>query len=116
MPSLLRESQSAFIEYPVGYMQATFQSFETLQAALREALARQDWGAVTALDPQCRVLLGEVVALEAWDNSVLRDQVEALSNLYAELQQAARDERERIAGELARLNQSNQVSQADLVG
>jgi len=43
---------------------------------------------------------------------LLRERVGALSQLYAELQQAARLERERIAGELTRLNQSEQVKSA----
>ncbi|EXF47091.1 signal transduction histidine kinase [Pseudomonas sp. BAY1663] len=44
--------------------------------------------------------------------SSLREPLEELSRLYAELQRAARAERERIAGELTRLNQSKRVDQA----
>lgn len=87
------------------------QALSALQSDLREALARQDWQAITALDPQCRTLIDKVVGMEAWKDQALRDQVEALSKLYAELQRAARQERERIAGELTRLNQSKQVDQ-----
>ncbi len=90
-------------------MQPIIQSLEALQADLREALAQQDWEAIGALDVQCRELVGEV-----GENSdpALREQVEALSKLYIELQLAARQERERIAGELTRLNQSKQVNRA----
>lgn len=90
-------------------MQPIIQSLEALQADLREALAQQDWEAIGALDVQCRELVGEV-----GENSdpALREQVEALSKLYIELQLAARQERERIASELTRLNQSKQVDQA----
>lgn len=93
-------------------MQSTLQSLEALEAALREALAQQDWGSVSALDPRCRTLISEVVSLESWDDPVLREQVGVLSQLYAELQQAARLERERIAAELTRLNQSEQIKSA----
>lgn len=93
-------------------MQLIQQSFEALQIKLRKALIQHDWDAIIALDPQCRVLVEEVVSLEAWDDQTLRGQVGALSILYAELQQAARQERERIASELTRLNQSKQVDQA----
>lgn len=93
-------------------MQSILQALEALQADLRDALSRQDWEAVSALDPQCRALVKEVVALESWGDPVLREQIGELSQLYAELQQAARAERERIAGQLTRLNQSKQVDQA----
>ncbi|MHB0764589.1 flagellar protein FliT [Stutzerimonas sp. NM35] len=90
-------------------MQPIIQSLEALQADLREALAQLDWEAIGALDVQCRELVGEV-----GDNGdpALREQVEALSKLYAELQHAAREERERIAADLTRLNQSKQVNRA----
>ena len=90
-------------------MQLTIQSLKALQADLREALARQDWEAIGELDLRCRKLVGEVS--ESGD-STLREQVEALLNLYAELQLAARKERERIASELTRLNQTKQVNRA----
>ncbi|WP_048329353.1 flagellar protein FliT [Stutzerimonas stutzeri] len=93
-------------------MKLLIDSLESLQASLGDALSRQDWAAVSALDPQCRALVAEIVALEPWDDLSLREQVGALSTLYAELQQAARAERERVASELARLNQSKQVDQA----
>ncbi|MCQ4242997.1 flagellar protein FliT [Stutzerimonas stutzeri] len=90
-------------------MQPIIQSLEALQADLREALAQQDWEAIGALDVQCRELVAEV-----GENSdpALREQVEALSKLYIELQLAARQERERIASELTRLNQSKQANRA----
>lgn len=93
-------------------MQPIHHALETLQSDLREALARQDWEAIISLDPQCRMLIGEVVSMEAWSDQALRDQVEVLSTLYAELQLAARQERERIAGELTKLNQSKHANRA----
>lgn len=93
-------------------MKLLIESLESLQANLRDALSHQDWAAVSALDPQCRALVSEIVALEPWGDSSLCEQVGALSTLYAELQQAARAEREQVASELTRLNQSKQVDQA----
>ncbi|MCJ0879293.1 flagellar protein FliT [Pseudomonas sp. JI-2] len=93
-------------------MKLLIESLESLQASLRDALSRQDWAAVSALDPRCRALVAEIVALEPWDDSSLREHVGVLFTLYAELQQAARAERERVASELVRLNQSKQVDRA----
>jgi len=89
-------------------MQPTLQALASLQNALREALVQQDWAAIGALDAQCRALIGEAGA----SDPALREPLEELSRLYAELQRAARAERERIAGELTRLNQSKRVDQA----
>ena len=90
-------------------MQPLSQSLAALQADLREALAQQDWEAIGALDVRCRELVGEAGTK---GDPALREQVEALSKLYIELQLAARQERERIAGELTKLNQSKQANRA----
>ena len=86
--------------------------FEELGRALREALARQDWDAITELDTQVSALLGEVAADEAEADQVLRQQLDDLVRLYAQLQQDSRAERERLALELTRLSQSKQVANA----
>src|SRR5690554_245342 len=75
-----------------GHMQPTLQALASLQNALREALVQQDWAAIGALDAQCRALIGEAGA----SDPALREPLEELSRLYAELQRAARAERERI--------------------
>lgn len=92
-------------------MQTLLQSLDSLEIELRNALAKQDWSAVAALDSKCRTLVAEIVALESWNDPVLRAHIERLSGLYAALQQAAHSERERIAHELTRLNKSKQVDQ-----
>ncbi|HCJ29901.1 MAG TPA: flagellar protein FliT [Pseudomonas sp.] len=91
-------------------MQAIIQSIVALRVSLQEALSRQDWEAIGELDRRCRVLVAEVVASEAWDDQALREQVEELTRLYEQLLQSGRAERERLAGELTRLNQSKQVT------
>ncbi|WP_278412630.1 flagellar protein FliT [Stutzerimonas kunmingensis] len=90
-------------------MQSTPQSLEELRDTLREALSRQDWEAIGALDSQCRALVGGAAGA---NDPALRERIVELSQVYAELQQAARTERERIADELTRLNQSKRVDQA----
>ncbi|MFI8743035.1 flagellar protein FliT [Stutzerimonas zhaodongensis] len=79
---------------------------------LREALARLDWEAVALLDKQSRILVKTVAASESWDDRELHQGISELSQIYAELQQAGRAERDRLAGELTRLSQSKQVNQA----
>lgn len=93
-------------------MSTSARRFEELGRALREALARQDWDAITELDTQVSALLGEVAADEAGADQVLRQQLEDLVRLYAQLQQDGRAERERLALELTRLSQSKQVANA----
>lgn len=88
---------------------------ERLQAQieqLREAFARLDWEAVGLLDKQSRRLVSEVAASESWSDRELHEGVNELSRLYADLQQAGRAERERLAGELTRLSQSKHVNRA----
>lgn len=93
-------------------MSASARQFEELGRALREALARQDWDAITELDAQVNALLGEAVADEPWVDQALRKQLDELVRLYAQLQQDSRAERERLAAELTRLNQSRQAANA----
>ncbi|WP_312928593.1 flagellar protein FliT [Stutzerimonas nitrititolerans] len=88
------------------------QSIAALKASLQEALAQQDWEAMGELDRRCRALVAEAAVGDASGDPALREQLEELSRLYVVLQQAARAERDRVAGELTRLNQSKQVNQA----
>jgi len=90
-------------------MQHGLEALESLRLALAGALESRDWEAIGVLDSQCRALMGNNSGII---DSDLRGQIEALSRLYIELQQAARAERERIASDLTRLNQSKQVNQA----
>lgn len=93
-------------------MQQTItQSIAALRASLQETLAQQDWEAIGELDAQCRTLVAALRDEDAFD-SELREQIDALVSLYEELQKSGRAERERLAGELTRLNQSKQVDQA----
>ncbi len=92
-------------------MQSRKQAFATLADRLRDALAAGDWETIALLDEECRVLVATLRDEDAFDAG-LREQLAELSRLYDDLQQVGRAERERLAGELTRLNQSKQVNRA----
>lgn len=92
-------------------MQSNKQAFATLAGKLRAAMAEGDWTAIMTLDEECSALVAALRDEDAVDAD-LRQQIEALSHLYEELQRSGRAERERLAGELTRLNQSKHVNQA----
>lgn len=92
-------------------MSSPEKTFASLAGKLRDALSGDDWESIVALDEECCAL---VLALRDEDavHFGLSEQLEALSHLYDELQLASRLERDRLARELTRLNQSKQVSKA----
>lgn len=92
-------------------MQSRKQAFATLADRLRDALAAGDWETIALLDEECRTLVATLRDDDAFDAG-LREQLAELSRLYDDLQQVGRAERERLAGELTRLNQSKQVNRA----
>lgn len=92
-------------------MQSRKHAFATLADRLRNAVAAGDWEAIAVLDEECRALVATLRDEDAFDVG-LRDQLAELSRLYDDLQQVGRAERERLAGELTRLNQSEQVNRA----
>ncbi len=92
-------------------MSSPKQAFALLANKLRDAFAAGDWEAIGLLDEECRALVATLGDEDASDLK-LREQLAELSRVYDELQQAGRAERERLAGELTRLNQSRQVNQA----
>ncbi|MCQ2041514.1 protein FliT [Stutzerimonas kunmingensis] len=92
-------------------MQSRKQAFATLADRLRDALAAGDWEAIAVLDEECRALVATLRDEDAFDAG-LREQLAELSRLYDDLQQVGRGERERLAGELTRLNQSKHVNRA----
>jgi len=92
-------------------MESMKEAFATLTEQLRNALVQGEWEAVTVLDGECRALVAALRDEDAFDSG-LREQIEELSRIYAELQQSGRAERERLAGELIRLNQSSQIKDA----
>jgi len=94
-------------------MQSRKQEFATLTSKLRAMLAAGDWEAIAVLDEECRNLVAALRDEDAADAG-LGEQLAELSSLYGELQHSGVSERERLAGELTRLNKSKQVNQAYL--
>lgn len=92
-------------------IQTRKQEFATLTGKLRDARNAGDWEAITKLDAECRTLVAALCDEDAFDSD-LRKQLAELSRLYDELQQFGRAERERLVGELTRLNRSKHVHQA----
>jgi len=92
-------------------MSSAKQAFASLTNKLRDAFAASDWEAITVLDEECRALVSALGQEDAFDEE-LREELAGLSRLYDEIQQAGRTERERLAEELKRLNQSKQINQA----
>lgn len=92
-------------------MEPNTKAFAALAEKLRNASLQGDWESVSVLDVECRALVAALRDEDAVDRE-LREQLDELSRLYEELQRTGRAERERIAAELTRLNQSKQVTDA----
>lgn len=92
-------------------MSSAKEAFALATKNLRVAFEASDWETIATLDEECRALVAALGPKDAADVE-LREQLAELSRLYDELQRAGRAERERLAGELTRLNQSKQVNKA----
>ncbi|MBN7116555.1 flagellar protein FliT [Ectopseudomonas oleovorans] len=88
-------------------MSASVQRLQATGAALRDALAKQDWAAIGELDLQCRMAV-DAAMVESRDEEQLRGSMENLLSLYRELVTVCQTEQQRLAGELLQLNQSRQ--------
>lgn len=88
-------------------MSSSVQRLEATGTALREALARQDWGMIGELDLQCRQAVAEAMS-DAADEALLRERMQELLDLYKELVALCQREQQRLAAELIQLNQSQQ--------
>ncbi|OWK48049.1 hypothetical protein PSOLE_13310 [Pseudomonas oleovorans subsp. oleovorans] len=88
-------------------MSASVQRLQATGAALRDALAKQDWAAIGELDLQCRMAV-DAAMVESRDEEQLRGSMENLLSLYRELVTVCQTEQQRLAGELVQLNQARQ--------
>lgn len=88
-------------------MSASVQRLQATGAALRDALAKQDWAAIGELDLQCRMAV-DAAMVESRDEEQLRGSMENLLALYRELVTVCQAEQQRLAGELVQLNQARQ--------
>jgi flagellar protein FliT len=89
-------------------MSAAVKHLEETGNALRDALAQQDWTAISVLDLQCRQVVEAVMVEPREDDSAIRQRLQELVGLYRELVATCQAEKQRVAEELIQLNQSQQ--------
>ncbi|WP_313054845.1 flagellar protein FliT [Pseudomonas lopnurensis] len=89
-------------------MNASVKRLEETGSALRDALAQQDWAAISMLDRECRQAVEEAMQQPSRDEAMIRQRLQELLGLYRELVTTCQTEQRRIAGELLQLNQSQQ--------
>lgn len=89
-------------------MNASVQRLQETGTAMRQALSTQDWAAIGELDMQCRQAVEDAMVEAVQDEGALRARMQELLDLYKELVSACQVERQRLAGELIQLNQSQQ--------
>ncbi len=89
-------------------MNASVKRLEETGSALRNALAEQDWTAISVLDRECRLAVEEAMHEPQRDEALVRQSMQALLELYRDLVSTCQAERHRIASELLQLNQSKQ--------
>lgn len=87
-------------------MSAAVKRLEETGSALRDAMAQQDWTAISVLDLQCRQVVEAVMVEPREDEPALRQRLQELVNLYHELVTSCQAEQRRVADELIQLNQS----------
>ncbi|MCQ4314801.1 flagellar protein FliT [Stutzerimonas zhaodongensis] len=89
-------------------MSAAVKRLEETGNALRDAMAQQDWTAISVLDVQCRQVVEAAMVEAREDDSTIRQRLQDLVTLYQELVAACQAEKRRVADELIQLNQSQQ--------
>lgn len=81
-------------------MRSLEERLHSLVGDLRSAAAKQDWGAIVALDKRTSALVREVGNADRWADHGLREKIEELSGQYRQLQIQALAERERLVSNL----------------
>jgi len=89
-------------------MNTSVQRLQNTGTAMRQALSTEDWAAIGELDLQCRQAVEDAMVDAADDDGALRARMQELLDLYKDLVSACQAERQRLAGELIQLNQSQQ--------
>jgi urate oxidase len=84
------------------------QQIESTRLALIDAFQEQDWERIGALDSTCREQVSAAMADSANMEEALREQMEALVEVYRHLTAACVRKREAVAEELTTLVKSNQ--------
>lgn len=89
-------------------MNTSVQRLQDTGIAMRQALSSQDWIAIGELDLQCRQAVEHAMVDAADDDGALRARMQELLDLYKDLVGACQAERQRLAGDLIQMNQSQQ--------
>lgn len=89
-------------------MNEAVKRLEETRTALHDALAQQDWTAISTLDLQCRQVVEAALTEPREDEAALRLHLEELLELYRQLVTTCQAEQKRIGDELRQLNQSQQ--------
>lgn len=92
-------------------MQEAIEKLESTQAALREALERQDWEAIGELDSLCRQVVDEVMVLGEGNAEVI-GRLGELLELYREVLESCEAEKRQVGAELRQLRQASAGVQA----
>ncbi|MDF3874053.1 flagellar protein FliT [Pseudomonas putida] len=82
------------------------------RVALADALAREDWEAVSALDIECRACVEAVLSEPGIDRAQVHAELEALLEIYRSLVADASEARQAIAREVSEFRKS--ASQAKI--
>ena len=88
-------------------MQEAIEKLESTQAALREALERQDWEAIGELDSLCRQVVDEVMAQGGAGEAQVVQRLGELLDLYRDVLEACENEKNLVGDELRQLRQSS---------
>ncbi len=84
------------------------QQIEITRFALIDAFQKQDWERIGVLDSVCREQVNAVMSGSAEIEEALREQMEALVEVYRQLTEACVRKREAVGEELTRVVKSNQ--------
>lgn len=89
---------------------SVLERIEYTRVALSEALAVKDWAAIGKLDLQIRACLDGLFDGVSVDPAVIRHNLESLLNLYRQLVDASRGERQSVVEELQQVRQGQNAS------
>jgi len=89
---------------------SALERIEYTRAALTQALAVKDWAAIGKLDLQIRACLDGLFDGTPADPAVVRHNLESLLQLYRQLVDVSRGERQAVAEELTQVRQGHNAS------
>ena len=100
------DAATAMLEGGQGALSVS-QRVSASRAALADALAREDWEAVSALDIECRACVEAVLNEPGIDRAQVHADLEALLDIYRSLVADASEVRQAIAREVSEFRKSS---------